>query len=50
MSSADIQTSATMYNFLNYTSLLLTLFCSEVKIRKWRVFHVTATAWRQHCV
>jgi len=45
--SADIQKSATGITLWT-TSLLLTLFCSEVKWRKWRVFHVTVIASRDH--
>jgi len=49
MFSTDIQKSATRITF-STTSLLLTLFCSEVKRRKWRVFHVTVIASRERCV
>jgi len=47
MSSEDIRKSATVITFLT-TSLLLTLFCSEVKWHKWCVFHVTVIASREH--
>jgi len=46
MSSADIQTSATGITF-STTSLSLTLFCSEVKWRKWHVYYVTVIASRE---
>ena len=43
MSSAGIQKSATGITF-STISLLLTLFCSEVKWQKWRILHVNVIA------
>jgi len=49
MTSADIKKSATGITF-STSSLLLTLFCSEVKWWKWRIFHVTVMASQERCV
>jgi len=52
MSSADIQKSAAGITF-STTLLLLTLFCSEVKMTEMTHFprdHVTVIASRQRCV
>ena len=47
--STEMQAISYSHNFLNYLAFTYgTLFCSEVKQRKWHIFNVTVIASRQH--